>query len=303
MTMSDTPADRVVVPMPAHRWKTRLAVPLLLIGGAILLLAFAAWERLAPRTDVRVMPVVVRSVQGQAGATTVQAPGWIEPDPHPHYAAALTDGVVEEVLVLEGARVRAGDVLARMVDDDARLALERAEAELAQRQAEHASAVADLTAARESLDALIGPAHALSVAEADVAVARAERAALEADLAAGRAKLASLQDEYDRKSQLVESGAAIEGEVVRLRLAIDAQSAALAATQARRVMADADLARAEADHVAATRTMELLIDERRAVALAEAAEQRAEAVVRLAAVARDAAAPGRARVETWWRRR
>ena len=43
--------------------------------------------------------------------------------------AALADGIVESILVLEGEPIKAGQVVARMVADDARLAAAKAEAE------------------------------------------------------------------------------------------------------------------------------------------------------------------------------
>ena len=51
-----------------------------------------------------------------------QASGWVEPDPYPIYVTALSDGVIEKLLVLEGDKIEADQVIAEMVDDDARLA-------------------------------------------------------------------------------------------------------------------------------------------------------------------------------------
>lgn len=64
--------------------------------------------------------------------------------------AARRGGVVREVLVQEGQRVTAGQVLARQEDDEARLALSRAQAEVAQAESQLASIQVDLrTAQRE----------------------------------------------------------------------------------------------------------------------------------------------------------
>ena len=91
-------------------------------------IAFATGRALWPATDVRVVPVMVKAGTPSGGEVTAQAPGWIEPDPFHTDVSVLADGVVAEMLVLEGQRLEAGQVVARLVDDDARLALERAEA-------------------------------------------------------------------------------------------------------------------------------------------------------------------------------
>ena len=83
------------------------------------------------------------------------APGWLEPDPFAHYSAALTSGVVEEVTVLEGQRVKRDDIVARLIDDDAKLALSRAEADLGIAHAELARAKADLEAKHDVMESLV----------------------------------------------------------------------------------------------------------------------------------------------------
>src|SRR5690606_4925421 len=103
-----------------------------------LLFAGSMASSLTPAVDVEAMPVVERPAISRTaspaasptGEVVVQAAGWIEPDPFATYATALIDGSVKEVLFLEGDRVAAGDVLVRLVGDDARLALRRAEADL-----------------------------------------------------------------------------------------------------------------------------------------------------------------------------
>ncbi|ATQ42337.1 HlyD family secretion protein [Caulobacter mirabilis] len=72
--------------------------------------------------------------------------------------AARRGGVVKEVLVQEGERVVAGQILARQEDDEARLGLERARADVAQAQAQIAVMQVKLDAARREykrLEALI----------------------------------------------------------------------------------------------------------------------------------------------------
>src|SRR5829696_1920050 len=131
------PAAETRVPRPRPRWTSRVLLPAGLLAATAGLLAYGARDALRPATPVRVVPVVVRQAtapvdgsspvpSGAPSAATVQAPGWVEPDPFAVSVSALTDGVAKEVLVLEGQRVKAGQVVLRMVDDDAKLALARA---------------------------------------------------------------------------------------------------------------------------------------------------------------------------------
>jgi RND family efflux transporter MFP subunit len=59
-----------------------------------------------------------------------QASGWVEPDPFEIRVTSLTDGVVDEVFILEGEVVTEGQIVAKLVDDDAKLSLALAEANL-----------------------------------------------------------------------------------------------------------------------------------------------------------------------------
>ena len=66
-----------------------------------------------------------------------QASGWIEPDPYPLRVPSLYDGVVEEVFVLEGELISAGQKLVSLVDEDAELSVQLAKQEvLAQKSKE-----------------------------------------------------------------------------------------------------------------------------------------------------------------------
>ncbi|HWL92094.1 MAG TPA: efflux RND transporter periplasmic adaptor subunit [Phycisphaerae bacterium] len=151
------------VPRPRSRWKTRVALPFAILGTAGGLLAHAARIALVPAVEVWVVPVVGRPVDVQdrvaapsasrptspdeLGRLLVQAPGWVEAAPYAINVPALAEGVVREVLVLEGDRVEAEQVIVRMVDDDARLSLRAAEAELAALQAQVSRAEFDLKVA------------------------------------------------------------------------------------------------------------------------------------------------------------
>src|SRR5687768_1403130 len=140
---------------PRRRWVLRMGVPVALILAFAAVLAYAARDALLPAHEVMVAPVIIKTAAGGAaveGAVIAQAAGWVEPDPYPVHVTALTDGVVNEVLVLEGQPVKAGQAVAKLVDDDARLGLEQAEAMRSEREAEVELARATLTAAQAEWD-------------------------------------------------------------------------------------------------------------------------------------------------------
>lgn len=133
------------IPMPGPRLASRLVLPSVIVGGALALLAWSSWRAWAPLPVVDALAVAVRAAAPNAGGSAasakaagpvVQAPGWIEPAPFPVTASALVPGIVREVLVLEGDTVDAGQVVATLIDDQFRIMLARADAELRMREAE-----------------------------------------------------------------------------------------------------------------------------------------------------------------------
>ncbi len=129
------------------------------IGFALLFIALFR-DRILPAPRVEVAVVLATTDEGSAGPgvsadppeaaanapMAFQASGWVEPDPLPIKATALVDGVVDEVHVLEGEKVEAGQELATLIRDDTRLALDAAREALRMRQAE-------LVAHRETIEA------------------------------------------------------------------------------------------------------------------------------------------------------
>ncbi len=276
------------VPKPKSRWAVRVLTPAVIVLAVLALLIYASWDRLVPAAPVRVVPVVMKLVQGtEVGSVTVQAPGWLEPDPHPYYASALADGIVEEILVLEGEQVEAGQVIAHLVDDDARLALTQAVATLEWRRADLDAAKADLRAAETTIEHLIEPRRVVTTTEAKLVEISAELSKLNADLLAEQAKLAEIQDELSRKARIVDTRAVSEATVRRLELRVDAQKASIQASEARRDVLRAQRQQTEADLDAAKQSLELLIDERQQLELAQSNVRQMEAAVHLAEAKRD----------------
>jgi HlyD family secretion protein len=267
------------VPAPPSRWRTRVLLPtglLLAFTGA---LAWASRDTLFPGRAVTGVRVAVRSGGAASGPVAAQAAGWVEADPFPILVTALADGVVSEVPVLEGQVVAAGDVVARLVPDDARLSLERATATAQAARAER-------DAAEREWNNPVERTRAVAVSRARRAAARAAVDAAAADVHAADAKVREGEERLRRERAEVAGGALPEFTAIETGLRLEAERAALAAAKAAAAGAAADLEEAAAEEEAAARGLELRIEEARrreatraAAAEAEAAE--AEARLRL----------------------
>ena len=224
------------VPPPPFPWFSRLVVPLAIVVAAIGLLVASGWSWLVPAREVGGFPVLVEPVTVEATVAVgpaVQAAGWIEPSPFPSLATALAGGTVREILVLEGEQVTRGQPLATLVDDEARLAVASARADLAMREA------------------------AVSLAESRLVAARAARERREAEVHALDAEARGKREELARTERAVEAGGSGAGRIAQLRLAIESALASVAAAEAMRREADATVASHEAEIAAARAGVEI----------------------------------------------
>jgi RND family efflux transporter MFP subunit len=264
-------------------------------GGVALVLAgivfWTAGDTFAPATPVRVAPVVFDAstappqddaAERQPAGQAIQAPGWLEAAPYYTAATALTDGVVAEVLVLEGQTVEKGQPLARLVPDDANIQLAAAGAELASARAELAVAQADLRAAETDWANPIERERAVAATKAQLAETQAQLAQLPALIETEWAMLEQIRAELDRASRAERGGAANELEVIVLTQRVAGQRATLEATEQQRAILEAQRDRLRAEATAAERNFELRIMETQSLDLARANAQRAEAAVQMA---------------------
>lgn len=163
---------------PARRrvpWLSRYLIPGTILLGFLLLMGWTLRDQLVMKSPVTVVPVIVTQAEvRQAGTPLFQAAGWIEPRPTPVNAAALTEGVVESLLVVEGQSVRAGDPVGKLYDADACLVLRNAEVALSLQQAELKSAEAELKAAQLRMDHPVHLDAQLADAESLLAKTRTE---------------------------------------------------------------------------------------------------------------------------------
>src|SRR5262245_17523358 len=97
--------DRAAPPEPARRrrWLSRYVLPAAILLGFAGLAGWAARDSLLPSRPVTVVPVLTSRAEIQtAGTPLFQAAGWVEPRPTPTLVTALSEGVVEQLLVVEG---------------------------------------------------------------------------------------------------------------------------------------------------------------------------------------------------------
>ncbi|PQO45991.1 efflux RND transporter periplasmic adaptor subunit [Blastopirellula marina] len=153
---------------PRRHILTRYVMPGAIAAGFVALIAWSLHDVAFPPTPVTVSSVIsVRAEHQRGGAPLFQAAGWIEPRPTPIRVAALAPGIVAELLVVDDQPVSAGEPIARLVKEDAQLALERSQADVKLREAEVDEAESNLAAATTRLEepvhleALLGESEAL----------------------------------------------------------------------------------------------------------------------------------------------
>jgi HlyD family secretion protein len=186
---------------------TRIVLPGIVLLGFLAVVGWAARDSFLPARPVTAVPVITTQMDVQSEGTPLfQAAGWIEPRPTPVLVAALTEGVVEKLFVVEGQQIKVGQVVAHLIQDDAKLALQSAESDRELRQAEVAQA------------------------EAMLAVARA---ALPSQLLAARSRRSYLQEAYDGRKELFEQGASPRLSLPHTKSELDSAASAVAELEIR----------------------------------------------------------------------
>ena len=286
------PGTRGDQAMAAPRRRVSLVMRYLIPGGLLLgffgLVAWSARASLLPSREVTIMPVLsVRTEVQQAGTPLFQCAGWVEPRPTPIVVTALAEGVVEQLLVVEDQEVKAGEPVATLIDADARLALEGAEAELRLREAELARARARWTTAGRRLQHPVHLEAALADAEAACAKVQTELATLPARLDAAEARLRFCRLDLEGK---LAAESAVSGRVIdQARTDLETVTAEIDEWKTRKTKLESELAALAARRDTLQRQLELKIDETGDADEAEANVQSAEAMVRQARNAVDVA--------------
>ncbi len=160
----------------------------------------------------------------EAAATQVESPysaianGRVDVEGGLIQVAARRGGIVRDVLVEEGDMVTAGQILARQEDDEARLALSRAQAEVAQAESQIAMTQVEINTAQREFDRLqrlvdtnFVAAQRLDQARDAIATAQARLQSQRAAVNTARAR----QREANYNLELTVIRAPVAGRVVR----------------------------------------------------------------------------------------
>ncbi len=276
-----------VVRRPRHITSRYLAPAVILCGFAGVL-GWSWRDSLWPAKPVTVVSVLAtRSETVAADTPLFQAAGWVEPRPQAVVVSALTEGIVEEMLVVEGQAVAAGQVVARLIRRDAEIEVERANADVRLREAELLSARAAFAAAQTLFDEPIALQAALADAEAVLTKVETEVARLPSLNRAAEARRAFSEQEVATKTNARDAVPAITLQRARSDL-----ETALAQLDEYRQQAQS----LERERVALAkrrdvlrRQLELKVEESRQLADSAAKVQAAEAQVQQARAALDAA--------------
>ncbi|MFN0018616.1 MAG: efflux RND transporter periplasmic adaptor subunit [Pirellulaceae bacterium] len=213
-------------------WLTRLGIPLAIIAGFAGIAGWSAREYWLPAKPVTVVPIVLTKAEVQeAGTPLFQAAGWIEPRPTAVMCSALVEGVVEELLVVEGQEVEAKEPVAKLVDADARINLREAESTLQLREAERDAAQAVLTAARQNVEQPVQLQAAHAEAEAALAALDTEIKNLPFLVKGAEARLSLARQDLEGKKSVAEAIAARA--VQKAQSEFDSATAVLADLQQR----------------------------------------------------------------------
>src|ERR1043165_676015 len=278
------------VPRPQGRWKTRVLLPGLVLLCFAGVFAYALRDTFLPATRVHAVAVVAKLASGgNAAGVVAQAAGWVEPDPYPIYVSALTDGIVEDVKVLEGQRVKAGDVMVKLIDEDAKLALAFAEAELQHHQHDICDYTAMVKAAQAEWDHPTERTRAVKAAEALLAQYKADLHAYGAELGVERAKEKELEEQLRREELAAKQQAIPEIQKVQTELKLATQRAMIQYLEAKQPALEAKIAQQDAELTAARENLNLRIQETREMEQAIAKLAAEEHTVHTIRVKRDEA--------------
>jgi RND family efflux transporter MFP subunit len=283
--------------MPSREFRPRpsrpaiplhVVLPLALATVTLGLFLWSGLKTLTPAPKVRVAQIVSASTDAPEppsaadpaptrNAKTVQAPGWIEPEPYAVAAVALADGVVEQIFVLEGEAVARDQQVARLVDDDALLDLRSAKAAVGLAESRRQVALARLDSAQADWDNPIELERMVESADATVAELDARLEQLPHQIAEARALLVSAEQEAARLQDAADAGSASKIEVIIAKAAAEAQASVVQQLERQDAVLRAQRARGLSDLRAAKRALELRIDDTQSLASARAELDASEA--------------------------
>jgi RND family efflux transporter MFP subunit len=260
--------EPAVPPATATRSRRRHVVSRYIIPGALVvgfaaIVAWAGRDVVSPPRPVWVVPVLATESAAQSEGTRLfDAAGWIEPRPTPVRVAALAPGVVEKLLVVEDQAVKAGEPIAELVKEDAKLAYDRAQANVKLREAEAVDAKAALDAATTRFEQPVHLQAALKEAEGSLAEVNTSLKNLPYETRRAEAQLEFASADYERKlaSKDVVSGRALQ----QAKSERDAAEALVEELRNRAESLDKQQAAVTARRDALAKQLELLAEEKQA---------------------------------------
>lgn len=262
-------------------WLSRYLLPGTLVVGFIAVTIWTLRESLLSAVPVTVVPVLASTSMTPAADTPLfRAAGWIEPRPTPTFVSALGEGVIERLLVVEGQELKEGEPVALLVKRDAEIAVDQARADLSLKQANEASALAQLNAARMYWKEPIERMAALSEAEATLAKVQTELNRVPAAIVAAQAKLEQARREVETKIQSGEAVAKIA--LSRAKSDVAVTSAQLEGLKAQQAALRNEIVALSKRRDVLKRQLELKVEEKRRLKDTEALHQAAQANVKQA---------------------
>ncbi len=261
-----------------RHWGTRYALPFVLIAGFLALVAWASRDLMFPPKGVTVMPVITSTAEVQREGTPLfKAAGWIEPRPTPVRVAALAPGVVEKLLVVEDQPVKAGEPVAELIKDDARLSYQRASADLKLREAELDEVQSELKAANTRFEKPVHLHAKLQEAEALLAKIETELRNLPFGLRRALADQEAAEKDFEGKQAAKGVVAGVQIDIAKSKM--DSARASVQELRGREVSLKKEQTALTARRDALQTQLELLADETKAVERATAQLKAAQARV------------------------
>ena len=270
------------------RFLARIVLPGLILLGFTTMAGWAARDLLRPAKRVTVVPVVIRQAEvRKAGTPLFQAAGWVEPRPTATFVSSLASGVVEELLVVSGQQVKAGETIARLVTVDAELAVERAEADLKLAEAAVDQAQAELSAAEQLYQNPLTLRAALAESESLLAETAAELAGMPSRIDAAEARLRFARQQLEGRRAARDAIA--ERSVQESESQADGAAAELAGLETRQQTLPRQVKALQNRRDTLAQQLDLRIEERKRLAAAKADVQATDARRRQAEVALEVA--------------
>jgi len=268
-------------PRPGRNVVARYLIPGFIGLGFLAMIVWAAGDQLLPSHPVTVVPVLVTRAESQQGGTPLfQAAGWIEPRPTATLVSALTEGVVEELLVVEGQEIAAREPVAKLIDTEARYSVEQAEIAVVLRKSELANANSELKAAKIRLKRPVHLESAKADAESFLKKTETDLARIPFQLQAAKSRL-----DYTRRNLEGKESAesAIAGRIVQqARNEFEVAEAEGKELEQRRVNLQREVDALRRKYDAMSEQLELLVEENRSVGETQAKCEGAAARVRQA---------------------